>query len=89
MTRLPYLSWNSSDTAGSHQLDMDPVVHDQRIVQETTNGHIVLIGHHCKKQALYVSKYKDKIHLCCTNKQRNMSFLSPKLMSILGRVADT
>ena len=36
-------------------------------------------SHHCEKQALYVSKYKDKTHLCCTSKQRNMSFLSPKV----------
>ena len=79
LARLPYLNWNSSDSAGSHQLDMGLVVHDQRIVQGATNGLIVIIGHHCKKQALYVSKYKDKIHLCCTNKQRNMSFLSPEV----------
>ena len=76
---LPYLNWNASDPAGSHQLDTDLVVHDQRIGQGATNGHVAVIGHHCKKQALYVSKYKDKTHLCCTSKQRNMSFLSPKV----------
>ena len=76
---LLYLNWNSNDPAVSHQLDTDLVAHDQRIVQGATNGHVVVIGHHCKKQALYVSKYKDKTHLCCTSKQRNMSFLSPKV----------
>ena len=76
---LPYLNRNTSDPAGSHQLNTDLVVHDQKIVHGATNGHIAVIGHHCKKQALYVSKYKDKTHLCCTSKQRNMSFLSPKV----------
>ena len=76
---LPYLSRNASGPAGSHQLDTGLVVHDQRIVQGATNGHVAVIGHHCEKQALYVSKYKDKTHLCCTSKQRNMSFLSPKV----------
>ena len=79
LARLLSLNWNSSDPAVSHQLDTDLVAHDQRIVQGATNGHVVVIGHHCKKQALYVSKYKGKTHLCCTSTQRNMSFLSPKV----------
>lgn len=74
----PYPNWNSSDPGGRHQLDTDPVVHDQRMAQRVANGYITVIDHHCKKEALYVSKHKGKTHLCCTDKQRNVSFLCPK-----------
>ena len=53
-------------------------------MQRVTNGHIAVIGHHCKKEALYVSKRENKTHLCGTGKQRNVSFLSPKVYEHSG-----
>ena len=55
----PSLDWNSTDPGGSHQLDTNYVVHDVRIMQRITDGHVDVISHHSQKEALCGSQCKN------------------------------
>jgi hypothetical protein len=55
LTCLSYLDWDSTEPGSSCELDALLWVHDERIVQRVTDGHVAVIGHHSQEETFSCS----------------------------------
>jgi hypothetical protein len=55
------------------------VVHDHRVEQRLTDGHIAVLGHDGEKKHLYTCTKEDKKDLCCTPSHRNIPLASERV----------
>ena len=47
-----------------HQEEREPGAHDGGVVQGEADGHVAVIGHGHKEEALQVCKKQEEVHLC-------------------------
>ena len=55
---------NANKRGKKNQKQTETGVHDNRVPQWMTNGHIAVIGHYCKEKTFQTSKHQDKVDLC-------------------------
>ena len=60
-------------------MNTELVVHDYRIEERLTDGHIAVLGHDSEKENLYTCTKEDQKDLCCTAKHRNIPVASERV----------
>jgi hypothetical protein len=75
LIRLYYLYWDASKPGDCSQLFAIFWVHNQRIVQRVTYGHVAVLVHPSQQKTFSTSKNKEEAQLYGTGHQRNSSVL--------------